>query len=1805
MYLPTPPHALRPLVEELEPRILFSADFAPILVDAFTPQAETRLLGHDGEFSNDISNQQPAQQTRYEVVFIDQRVDDYALIVADIQKQNTDDRSIEIVLLDAERDGIAQISSFLNERREIDVIHIISHGQDGAVNLGSGQLNFDSLRQNADAIKQWSNALNEAADILIYGCELAATTDGQSLVNALAKLTGADVAASDDLTGYADLGGDYDLEYASGRIEGRVAFSAEAQQSWRYVLANLPPMAVNDNGATTEDTVLVVASPGVLANDSDPDSTPVSGATLNFNAANDNNGVWNNETAVTGFDWTLTNFGTQSTHTTSPGSAYPGITAAYRFSGTNSGATMPSFEGIAGDPTNNSASFEVWFRTDVLTTSSGQHIIFETGGVNTGLSIYLDNTFVNFAVRTNGATADEVSVNLAPLFPTPTAEFIQLVGVIDQSNNQMKLYINGALHATKSFTGSNGTDWNGPDGAGLGRVFTDVSTGPAAGSGNLDGDIAIFRFYERALTAAEATTNFSAVAGSALTVSQVQGNAANVGNQFALASGALLTLNANGAYTYNPNGRFEYLGAGQSTTDSFSYTVADAGGATATANVTITINGVNDAPTINSAVTVVLAGTDEDTTSSGTTANSILTSANWADVEAGALKGIAITSQSGAGNWQYSTDGTTWTAFGAVSSTNALLIDSATQVRYVPNGINGETALFGFKAWDRTSGAASTNASPAFANPGSGGGSSAYSSESGTASMTVTSVNDAPTATNLSAPETYIEDTPLNLTDIVVSDVDSPTVTVTLTLSTPTAGSLNTGTSGGVTSTYNASTGVWSASGAIADVNALLAALTFTPTQDFNSNFTIATRVSDGVAPAITGTKNFTGTPTNDAPTNLSPGIALNRDGGTDAYLVDNTSGVPYWQGFTGITMEFTLSELQTPASMATLYSKNAVGSASYFAIRADGTLNWTGFTSTGKYTQLFDGGVHTVAFSWNAPAGSLRFYVDGILAETRATGTQALTNGGGVFTLGQKQNSVGGGFLASDRFSGTFHDVRVWNHVRTAAEITQYNGYKLDLSAPLAAQAGLVANWQMDKFVAGKVTDTTNAYTLSVGHASGSGYTTSNPSDTPTIAENSANGTHVAYIVATDKDASESHTFSLIDTASGRFAVNATNGRITVANGSLLDYETANSHVVVVRVTDSSGLAYDEAVTINVTNVNEAPTATNLNAPETYVEDIPLDLTDIVVSDVDSPTTITVTLTLSAPAAGSLNTGTSGGVTSTYNTSTGVWNAIGAVADVNSLLAALTFTPTQHFNGNFTIATRVSDGIAPAISGSKAFTGTPVNDAPTTTPVTLTAIAEDSGARLITQAELLANASDVENDGLTAINLAITSGSGTLMDNLNGTWSYTPAANDDTGVSFSYGITDGTATTPGSATLDITPVNDAPTAANTTINATEDTDYNGNLPAAADIEGDPVTYALASQASRGIATVNADGSSGYSPNANLNGPDSFTYTVSDGNGGSNTYTVTVNVAAVNDPPAAQDDVASGDASTTIIGSVLSNDSDIDGDPLVAILVSGPANGSLTLNANGTFSYLPNAGFSGTDSFTYRAHDGALDSNVATVSITVDSVFYPAAPINPVLPVATPPVAAGPVDPATVEAGQTRLDPAPKLIQISGANAHTLASAIDPATDKSAGPLRATLQWMQDDIPSTRQVLTHPEIHGDLLLRLLEIIQTDSQRRTDSNRLSPAIHVEITQDESFQVEIISRGAQITAASLSVGAVWWALRVGGLFASLLTSMPAWRSFDLLPVLNRREDLDENIDWDRKTASMDGPPEPGKQPQGPML
>src|SRR5262245_64615382 len=123
-----------------------------------------------------------------------------------------------------------------------------------------------------------------------------------------------------------------------------------------------------------------------------------------------------------------------------------------------------------------------------------------------------------------------------------------------------------------------------------------------------------------------------------------------------------------------------------------------------------------------------------------------------------------------------------------------------------------------------------------------------------------------------------------------------------------------------------------------------------------------------------------------------------------------------------------------------------------------------------------------------------------------------------------------------------------------------------------------------------------------------------------------------------------------------------------------------------------------------------------------------------------------------------------------------------------------------------------------------------------------------------------------------------------------------------------------------------------------------------------------------------------------YTPAANYNGPDSFTFKANDGQADSNTATFAITVNAVNDAPVANNGSASTNEDTTFNGNATATD--VDGDSLTFSLVAGPAHGTLTLNSNGAFTYTPLANYNGPDSFTFKANDGTVDSNTATFKLT-------------------------------------------------------------------------------------------------------------------------------------------------------------------------------------------------------------------------
>ncbi|WP_435674005.1 beta strand repeat-containing protein [Pseudomonas denitrificans (nom. rej.)] len=171
--------------------------------------------------------------------------------------------------------------------------------------------------------------------------------------------------------------------------------------------------------------------------------------------------------------------------------------------------------------------------------------------------------------------------------------------------------------------------------------------------------------------------------------------------------------------------------------------VTDSAGADSnTAVVQVAITAINDAPTLSGGP-YTWVGTSEDTSSQAVTVSSLLAGVTYADVD-GPASGIALTASTGSSVWQYSTDGVTWTDVGAVSNGSALLLSGSTLLRYVPDGKNGGTATLTFRAWDQTFGIASLNGIRSTSDTSSNGGSTAFSTGIAQATISVSSVNDAP-----------------------------------------------------------------------------------------------------------------------------------------------------------------------------------------------------------------------------------------------------------------------------------------------------------------------------------------------------------------------------------------------------------------------------------------------------------------------------------------------------------------------------------------------------------------------------------------------------------------------------------------------------------------------------------------------------------------------------------------------------------------------------------------------------------------------------------------------------------------------------------------------------------------------------------------------------------------------------------------------------------------------------------------------------------------------------------------------------
>jgi outer membrane protein OmpA-like peptidoglycan-associated protein len=443
-------------------------------------------------------------------------------------------------------------------------------------------------------------------------------------------------------------------------------------------------------------------------------------------------------------------------------------------------------------------------------------------------------------------------------------------------------------------------------------------------------------------------------------------------------------------------------------------------------------------------------------------------------------------------------------------------------------------------------------------------------------------------------------------------------------------------------------------------------------------------------------------------------------------------------------------------------------------------------------------------------------------------------------------------------------------------------------------------------------------------------------------VDENSANGTSVGTPTSNDPDGDFLEFTITAGNTGNVFAIDDLTGEITV-NGAL-DEETTDQYILTIEVTDQ--VSTDTAtITININDINDAPVADDqaVGVAEDIAQSITLTAND---QDLDGLT---------------------------YSVVSGPTNGV-----LSGTAPNLTYTPNANYFGGDSFTFIANDGTVDSNTATITITVSNTNDAPV-------ANAQSVGVVEDTPTAITLTASDADSDPLT---YTIVSGpSNGVLSGTAPNQTYTPNGDYVGGDSFTFIANDGTVdSNTATITITVSNTNDAPMANAQSVGVVEDTPTAITL-TASDADSDPLTYTIVSGPSNGVLSGTAPNLT-YTPNGDYAGGDSFTFIANDGTVDSNTATITITVSNTNDGPVAnaQSVGVVEDTPTAITLTA----SDADSDPLTYSIVSGPSNGVLSGTAP-NLTYTPNGDYAGGDSFTFIANDGTVDSNTATITITVSN----------------------------------------------------------------------------------------------------------------------------------------------------------------------------------------------------------------------
>ncbi|MCG7985255.1 MAG: Ig-like domain-containing protein [Candidatus Thiodiazotropha lotti] len=1631
--------------EELEPRLLLSADLAGATIDLTGNDTEQSVNEADLQAieaalqSENQFHSNPPDPTPRELVIIDPATPDYESMLDDLLSRNDDARQFEIVLLTSGVDGIGQISEILAEYDGLDAIHLISHGSEGEIRLGDTNLDLELLQQSVEQITTWGEALTAEGDWLIYGCDIASTSSGEQFIEQFAALTGADVAASDDATGQTRTGGDWQLEYRVGSIETGIAFTRPLQENWGGTLDIVTGLvghySFDEGGGGTALDSSVSGNHGTLVGGPAYTTGQVGSNALNFNGDFDRVEIPDNA---------ATNFGAGD------------FTVAFWFNSSQSGTTarlvgdMDGGDGYVFYTTGGGdITFQVTSGIDSVVLTAGglfdgnwHHVVGTVSGSD--WLLYVDNILADAINNPFVGNIDNVNT--------------LRIGASSASHNEYDGLIDEVRLYDRSFTSGDVTE-----------LFLDANDAPVLNSASLsisEGETVTLSGANFSVTDPE-ENSFT------YTVSSLSGGYFQLSSNPGVSITSFTTANLNGSLV-------QFVDDDNEVAPSFSVSANDGFNDSNTLAASVTYTPVNDDPNITNLDGDICNYTEGDGAilleQGGDIAVSDPDSGNFAggsltvEVDSGlqAAEDVFSIFNQGTAGGEIGFNGSDVTYSGTVIGS----VSGGTGIDPLTVSLNSNSSLAAINAlirnftYENSNGDNPTDGSRSITIDLSDGDGGASVTQNLT--LNVSSVNDAPVVdlngsdgAGVDFAVTFTEDAgAVNLvdTDATISDPETTLYeNLSINLSNFVDGSSEQIVIAGYTFSYGTADTVTRSVGGTsfvidfdgsgfnvtldglgwmpeADLQTLLRGVTYENTsQDPTAGdrtVNIFAQDSDLLSgPTVTST--ITVNPQNDSPTATDNTNSVSESGFVSGNVITDDSGSGVDSDPEGDSLQVTLvaGGAYTPGLPVTLASGAQV------TFQANGTYS---YNTNGQFEGLGAGGSVDDSFTYQISDGNggsatatVTITVNGSNDIPSITNAALSVSEGETVTLGDAN------FAISDADNAAF--------TYNLSGIT--GGY-----FQLSTNAGVsITNFSSAELSGGLVqfVDDGNeiAPTFSVTVNDGL-------ADSNTLAALiSYTQTNDAPVNTVPGSASTSEDVVFSFTGGNQIQINDSDH-----NGATLQVQLNIGSGGLLNLGDTTGLVFSTGDGANDANMVFTGTLADINAalltltftPDTdFSGDVNFTittndqgnsgndpgLTGDAGSEQDSDSlTITVNPVNDNPVAHddsiSLNEGGTtstlvGGSPTVLNNDTELGDTpvtVSLVSDVNYGTLSLnndgTFSYTHNGSENFTdsFTYRVTDNDGQTSDATVNITITPVSD---TLPVAnddSLSLAQGGTATTLTggSATVLNNDTGLSDTPAT-VSLVTDVTNGTLILNGDGTFSYTHDGSSNLLDAFTYRITDNDGqTSDASVSISVTPAVDAiPTANADTISLAEGGTATTLVGGSATVlnndtglDDTPVTVSLVTDVSYGALSLNSDGTFSYTHNGSENFTDSFTYRVTDNDGDMADASVTINVTPVSDttPLANMDNISltEGGTATSLVGgsiTVLNNDTNLADTPVTVSLVSDVNYGTLSLNSDGTFSYTHNDSENFTDSFTYRVTDNDGQTSDATVNITIT-------PVSDTLPVA-------------------------------------------------------------------------------------------------------------------------------------------------------------------------------------------------------